>query len=64
MGEKEGYKIAKPMKTAELRIKGIDDGTLRVEVLMAIAKKGKCDSLDIKVGELRLSADSMRMTPG
>lgn len=44
----EEIKIARPIKTAELRIKGLDDSVIAGEVAQAVAKSGGCTVTEVK----------------
>lgn len=56
----EGIRIVRPTKTAEIRIRGVDNGASKEEVLMSVAEAGGCDIMDVRMGELRPTPDGMR----
>lgn len=47
------------MKSAELRLRGLDDSVTRDAVVMAVAETGGCDILDVKVEEFQKSQDGL-----
>lgn len=50
-----GVKIARPIKRAEMRIRGLDDSITTVEVAQAVALMGECQIKEIKMGEIKFS---------
>ncbi|XP_052758881.1 uncharacterized protein LOC128202465 [Galleria mellonella] len=46
-------KISRPIKSAELRIRNLDDSATPAEVIAAVAREGGCDEALIKTGEIR-----------
>ncbi|XP_059061180.1 uncharacterized protein LOC131854073 [Achroia grisella] len=52
----EVVQVSRPVKTADLRIVGLDDTTTPADVVVAVARSGGCAEQDIKVGEIRRSA--------
>lgn len=52
--------VARPLKTAELRIRGLDDATTPGEVAAAVAKKGGCAPAEVTVGALNLAPDGLQ----
>lgn len=55
----DSVKIARPTKCAELRIRSFDESVTKEEVMMAVAEKGSCDILNIKVREILKSPDGL-----
>lgn len=51
--DKEGIKIARPTKMAELRVSELDDSVSQRDIILAVTRDGKCDSKDVKVEEIR-----------
>ncbi|CAH2085123.1 unnamed protein product [Euphydryas editha] len=45
-------RVVQPMKLASLRVSGLDDSVTSEAVAVAVAKLGKCDAGDIKVGAI------------
>lgn len=55
LAEKDGIRITRPVQTAEIRIKDLDDSVQVKDLEAAIASAGGCSPADIKVGEIRRS---------
>lgn len=51
--------IARPVKTAELRVMDLDESVTPEDVADAIARVGECSALSIKVGEIRMSSSRL-----
>lgn len=51
-----GVRVARPTKSAELRVCGPDDSVTREEVTGALAQAGGCSEGDIRTGEVRRSS--------
>lgn len=51
--DKEGVRIHRPIKTAEIRIRGLESSIRKEEVIEAVAEKGVCHPHEIQVGEVR-----------
>lgn len=56
---REEVKIARPQKTAEIRIKDLDASIKEAEVQEAIARVGQCQLEEIKVGPIRRIPNGM-----
>ncbi|XP_011884029.1 PREDICTED: uncharacterized protein LOC105571164 [Vollenhovia emeryi] len=56
---KEGVRISRPMKMAEIRVKDIDESITQEEITQAIARMGGCDQGDIKVGQPRRAPNGL-----
>ncbi|XP_059046627.1 uncharacterized protein LOC131842125 [Achroia grisella] len=52
-------RISRPVKTAEMRVMGLDDGTDGEEVAAAVAQQGECAAAAVKVGEIRRGASGL-----
>lgn len=52
LNEKE-VKVDRPVKTAELRLSGLDDGTSDVNVAEAMARVGDCKTWETQIGDIR-----------
>lgn len=55
----EGVKIDRPLKTAEVRVRGLEWSTTAREVAEAIAEKTRCQRDSIKTGEIRRSPQGL-----
>jgi hypothetical protein len=55
----EEARIARPHKTGDLRLHGINEATTANEVAEAVAKTGVCATTEVKVGQLRLAPSGM-----
>lgn len=53
IGRTEGIKITRPCKTAELRIKSLDESITPNEVREVLACKGQCSTEEVRVGNIR-----------
>ncbi|XP_029171352.1 uncharacterized protein LOC114940769 [Nylanderia fulva] len=58
---KEGVRIQRPTKTAELRIRGLDESVTPSEVREAIAKGGNCEEEEVSVGEIKTTPNGIKM---
>ncbi|XP_070512925.1 uncharacterized protein [Cardiocondyla obscurior] len=56
----EGVTIQRPVKMAEIRIRGLDDSATAQEVMDALAGATSCQPTQFKLGVLRLSGDGLR----
>jgi hypothetical protein len=52
-------KVTRPVKTAELRLAGLDDSITTKDVISAISTKGKCLSDCVRTGEIRRGPGGM-----
>jgi len=43
LGDREGVRISRPVKTAEMRVKDVEDSISAAEVAKALAAQGGCD---------------------
>ncbi|XP_011858938.1 PREDICTED: uncharacterized protein LOC105556455 [Vollenhovia emeryi] len=59
VGDAEGVRVARPVKTAELRIKNLDESITQDEIRDAVARAGQCSSQDIKLGPIRVAANGL-----
>lgn len=48
-------RVSRPVKTAGLRLSGLDDSITNVEIAEAMAKMGYCHPDEIRVGEIRMA---------
>ena len=55
----EDVRVSSPMKTAELRVDGLDDSTTPAEVVAAVARCGGCPLGDVRTGEMRVDASGL-----
>lgn len=46
-------RIARPIRKAEIKISGLDEGTTPEEVVEAIAVEGRCDKAEVTAGNIR-----------
>lgn len=53
---KEGVRVDRPVRTAEVCIWGLDTSIWPEEAAEALAAKGGCDRQDVRVGDLRVEA--------
>ncbi|GAB1859777.1 CCHC-type domain-containing protein [Camponotus japonicus] len=51
--DKEGININRPIKKAEIRVRGLNCSIQKEEVVEAVAEKGSCHLHEIKAGEIR-----------
>lgn len=56
---KEGVRIARPVKTAEFRLSGLDDSITQEEVIGSLAGTGGCSELEIKAGPVRQTPNGL-----
>ncbi|XP_020294333.1 serine/arginine repetitive matrix protein 1-like [Pseudomyrmex gracilis] len=56
----KGARVSRPVKTAEMRIKGLEDSVSSDEVRAAVASVGGCRPTDIKVGQARASSSGLQ----
>lgn len=54
--DKEGIKISRPTKTAEIRVLGLEYSIRKEEVVEAVMEKGACRIHEIQAGEIRRMA--------
>lgn len=54
--KEEDVRVSRPVKTAELRVDGLDDSTTPEDVVEAVARSGGCPPGDIRAGEVRADA--------
>ncbi|XP_071577727.1 uncharacterized protein [Temnothorax nylanderi] len=57
---RENVKIARPVKTAELRICDLDDSVTPDELERTVAEAGKCPLEQVKVGQARRAPNGLR----
>lgn len=55
--------VTRPMKTAEMRVQGLDDATTEEEIAAAIAQAGDCEALLVKVGPIRPAMNGLGAAP-
>lgn len=53
IGEREGVRVTRPVKTAELRLHGLDESITREEVLESVAGLANCRTEDLSLGEIK-----------
>jgi len=51
--DREGVKISRPTRTAEIRIKDIEDSISAVEIANEVADSGECQVAEVRVGPIR-----------
>ncbi|XP_011858731.1 PREDICTED: uncharacterized protein LOC105556255 [Vollenhovia emeryi] len=59
VGGKEGVKITRPTKLAEIRIRDLDDSITVEDVKEAVAKAGGCTPPEVKTGEIKLAPNGL-----
>lgn len=59
IGDAEGVRIARPVKTVELRMRGLDEATTVEEVRAKLAQLGGCGPDDVKVGPIRFVSKAL-----
>ncbi|XP_029159052.1 uncharacterized protein LOC114931248 [Nylanderia fulva] len=59
LANKEGVKIQRPTKMAELRFRGLDESIRTPEVREAIARNGNCEEVDVHTGEIKKTPGGM-----
>ncbi|XP_059045778.1 uncharacterized protein LOC131841475 [Achroia grisella] len=52
-------KVARPVKTAEMRVMGLDDSATTEEVAVAVAQAGDCHPDAVRVGDIRRNSFGM-----
>ncbi|XP_029166516.1 uncharacterized protein LOC114937269 [Nylanderia fulva] len=58
---KEGVRVQRPTKTAELRLRGLDEAVTLSEIREAISKSGNCEEEEINVGEVKRAPNGIKM---
>ncbi|XP_011858653.1 PREDICTED: uncharacterized protein LOC105556182 [Vollenhovia emeryi] len=56
---REGVKVTRPQKMAELRIKDLDDSISEEEVRGVVAREAECDPTDVRVGKIRVAPNGL-----
>lgn len=56
---KDGVHVQRPVKMAELRLRGLDDSITTLEVLEAVARTGGCEVEEIHLGEIKKTPGGM-----
>ncbi|KAG5318035.1 MOS1T transposase, partial [Pseudoatta argentina] len=59
LADKDGVRISRPVKTAEIRIRDIEDSVSQQEVASVVAKEGGCNADDIKVGPIKRAPNGL-----
>ncbi|XP_045772161.1 uncharacterized protein LOC123872074 [Maniola jurtina] len=54
-----GVRIARPVKTGEIRVMDLDESIAKQDVAVAIAEAGECPEEQVKVGEIQYSASRL-----
>jgi len=57
--DREGVRVTRPAKTAEIRIKDLEDSVSAVEIANAIADSGECQVAEVQVGPIRLGTNRL-----
>jgi len=57
--DREGVVITRPMKTAELRLKDIEESITTGEIAEAAALEGECQETEVKVGPVRTGTNGL-----
>lgn len=52
-------RIARPIKTGEMRVMDLDESITPEDIAVAVAEAGGCSATDVKVGQIRLSFRSL-----
>jgi len=48
--DREGMVISRPVKTAEIRVKNVEDSVSVIEIAKAVADHGECRVTEVRVG--------------
>jgi len=56
---KEGVAISRPIKTAEIRLKDVEDSISAAEVVEAVSVHGECQTAEIRVGPIRRGTNGL-----
>ncbi|XP_039310759.1 uncharacterized protein LOC120358938 [Solenopsis invicta] len=59
LSSRDDVKVARPCKTVELRLTGLDDSVTPSEVAEVLGAIGACSPHDIKVGEIRMAPNGL-----
>lgn len=59
VGDMEGVKVARPVKTMDIRVKDVTEPTKMEEVRRALVAAGECDDEDVKVGPARVATNGL-----
>jgi len=59
LADKEGMLITRPQKTAEIRIRDLEDSISEEEVAVVLAEKGGCHPDEIRVGPIRQASNGL-----
>lgn len=55
----EEARVSRPIKTAEVRVDGLDDSVTPEEVVAALARSGGCPPENVRAGEIRVNAGGL-----
>ncbi|XP_026744842.1 uncharacterized protein LOC113506196 [Trichoplusia ni] len=55
----EDVRVSRPVKTAEVRITGLDDSVTPEEVVAAVARSGECPPDRVRAGDIRTDATGL-----
>ncbi|XP_020298182.1 uncharacterized protein LOC109862520 [Pseudomyrmex gracilis] len=55
----KGARLTRPIKTVEVKIKGLDESISPEEIKNAVASAGSCRSTDVKVGRARVFSSGL-----
>ncbi|XP_026744673.1 uncharacterized protein LOC113508060 [Trichoplusia ni] len=55
----EDVRVSRPVKTAEVRITGLDDSVTPEEVVVAVARSGECPPDRVRAGDIRTDATGL-----
>lgn len=61
LSTKEGVRVDRPTKMAELRLRGLEESITPREIAAAIARNGKCEAEEVKVGDNQMSPNGVSM---
>ncbi|XP_011860719.1 PREDICTED: uncharacterized protein LOC105557924 [Vollenhovia emeryi] len=59
VGNREGVKVTRPAKMAEIRVRDLDDSITVADVREAVAEAGGCILQDVKAGEIKLAPNGL-----
>lgn len=59
LGTREGVRVSRPKKLAEIRIKDLDDSVTKNEIVEIICKEGACAREEVVTGELNKAAGGL-----
>lgn len=58
--DREGVKVNRPVKTADVRVRGLECSIRKEEVIEAVAEKAMCWAYEIQTGEIRGDSENQK----